>query len=188
MDVHPYDEQSFRPYFEGLLPEGETRAALATRAAAREDDYLTLLACGGLDCIGDVVVRPWQQHVDWDRGFYVPLSEDALRQTLQDLASLASSNFASRLSLAGTQGKVGLTHMPDQPAQEGWLRPEGGAASTHILKVNNLSRISEFELLCMAAAEQCGTAVAHTELLSLGRPVVCSERLQLLGGQLRQSS
>lgn len=171
-----YDEQSFRPYFEGLLPEGQTRTALAARAAAREDDYLTLLVCGGFDCIGDVVVREVSQGTEWDNGSYTPLSEDDLRKTLRDLPSLASSNLASRLSLAGTQGKVGLAHMPGMPMANDWLRPEGGAASTHILKVSNLSRIAEFELVCMTAAEQCGISVARTCSFSLSGPIICSER------------
>lgn len=38
----PFVEREFRPYFEGLLPEGPMRTELAARLAARDDDYLTL--------------------------------------------------------------------------------------------------------------------------------------------------
>ncbi|MBQ9006797.1 MAG: HipA domain-containing protein [Atopobiaceae bacterium] len=158
----------------GFFPR-DRRARHWPRAAAREDDYLTLLACGGFDCIGDVVVREASRGTGWDNGPYTPLSEDELRQTLRDFSSLASSNFASRLSLAGTQGKVGLAHMPGAPMTEGWMRPEGGASSTHILKASNLSRIAEFEFVCLVGAGLCGISVARTCSFSLGSPVICSE-------------
>ena len=173
---HAFEEPAFRPYFEGLLPEGPMRVALAANLEAREEDYLTLLASSGLDCIGDVVVRPASEDLIWDIGSYVSLGEPALTETLASLESLTASNVATRLSLAGTQGKVGLAHLPGTALTDGWLRPVGGAASTHILKTSSISRIEELELLCMVAAESCGVRVAHTEALFLGKPVVASER------------
>lgn len=52
----PYAGSELRACFEGLLPEGAMRTALAARIGAREDDYLSPLASSGLDCIGDIVV------------------------------------------------------------------------------------------------------------------------------------
>ena len=176
LDARTYGEAELRPYFEGLLPEGTARAALAARAATREDDYLSLLGYAGLDCIGDVVIQPQGAEIPWDRGSYKPLSDDELRDTLRTYDSLAASNAEARLSLAGTQGKIGLAHAPGTPIDTGWMLPMGGAASTHILKVSNVPLISLFETLCMAAAPACGLRVARTNAFYCGRPVLTSER------------
>lgn len=172
----PFAEHEFRAYFDGLLPEGPMREALAASLLSRERDYLTLLGCSGLDCIGDVVVRTKTEAASWSNGSYEPLNRQLLIQTLSNLESLTASNIATRLSLAGTQGKVGLAHIPGAPIESGWLRPMAGAASTHILKSSAVSRIEELELLCMAAAELCGIKVAPSEPLALGKPVISSER------------
>lgn len=176
-----YSAYEIRPYFEGLLPEGPTREALVGQLGLPPDDYLTILEAIGLDCIGDVVILPSEEFdslsgLMWDEKFYEPLNEEDMRSALSDLSSLAWSNGQSRLSLAGTQGKVGLAHIPDRPMEEGWLRPLAGAASTHILKTSNLSRIAEFEIVCMRAARACGLDVAPIHTLSFGRPVACVER------------
>lgn len=172
----PYSEWEFRPYFEGLLPEGPTREAMAAQLEARVDDYLTLLSASGLDCIGDVALWEKECEPTWSAGEYLPLDETSFQTTLSSLAFQAHSNVAARLSLAGTQGKVGLAHMPGVPLNNGWMRPLGGAASTHILKVSSLSRISEFELICMAAANACGINAADTDAFVLGEPIICSQR------------
>ena len=176
-----YPAQTMRPYFAGLLPEGPTREAALSQLGIPEDDYLALLAAIGMDCIGDVVVLPETEigvgsSMPWDSGSFAPLGADDVKATLADLSTLAWSSGQSRLSLAGTQGKVGLTHMPSCPMNEGWLRPLGGAASTHILKTSNLSRIAEFEAICMGAAHGCGLRAAKLDVLSFGRPVACVER------------
>lgn len=56
------------------------------------------------------------------------------------------------------------------------MRPEGGAASTHIIKVSDLSRIVDFEIVCMGAALKCGIRAADVRALEFGRQVVCVER------------
>ena len=176
LSCDPYSEWEFRPYFEGLLPEGPTREALAAQLEARVDDYLTLLSASGLDCIGDVALWEKDGEPTWDAGKYLPLDETNLRTTLSNLGFQAHSNVAARLSLAGTQGKVGLAHMPGVSMNQGWMRPQGGAASTHILKVSNSNHISEFELICMVAASACGVNAAKTNAFSLVEPIICSQR------------
>ena len=176
-----FDVTAVRPYFDGLLPEGQARVALAAKAGAREDDYLTLLELGGLDCIGDVVVRPADQAgTTWDEGSYVPLERSELVDIFNGFDTLAERNMESRLSLAGTQGKVGLAHIPDAPIDEGWLQPVGGAGSTHILKVTSNSRVAELEAICMRAAPACGLRAAGTDAMYVGQPVVVSERYDRL--------
>lgn len=181
LSAKAFESREMRPYFEGLLPEGPMREALVSQIGLPADDYLALLAAVGLDCIGDVVIHPSDgcgdtQTVAWDGGTYDPMSSEDMGSSLLDLASLARSNGKSRLSLAGTQGKVGLAHLPGASLRDGWMRPMGGAASTHILKTSNLARIAEFEIVCMQAARACGVRVARTDVLSFDRPVACVER------------
>ena len=173
----PFDERILRPYFEGLLPEGAARDALIAQLQIHEEDYLSILATDGLECIGDVVATPVDEPLAWDAGSYVALNSDELNAILFGIDSLAASNNASRLLLPGTQGKVGLAHNPSDPIGTGWSRPLGGAASTHILKVSNMDRIAEFELICMEAAKRCGLRVAQTSAIQVAGKVVCvSER------------
>lgn len=109
-------------------------------------------------------------------GHYTPLSATQLDDLFSGLESLTGANVTSRLSLAGTQGKVGLAHAPDIDSSEGWLQPIEGAASTHILKASARSRIEELELICMGAAEACNVRASQSDALMLGRPVISSER------------
>lgn len=170
----PYDEQALIPYFEGLLPEGAARRAIASRLAIEPDNYLMLLLRCGLETIGDIAITSGE--VPEAQGAYHPLSNDDLRAVFAGMEELAESNFESRLSLAGTQGKVGLAHVPGASIAEKWLRPLDGAASTHILKTGSLPDIPLLEFLCMRAAATCGIVAAPVDLLDFGKPVLCAER------------
>ncbi len=189
-----FSAREMRPYFAGLLPEGPAREALVGQLCLPGDDYLAMLAAIGLECIGDVVVQPtWEGSVPaiaaWDGGSYAPLDADDMRATLSSLPSLSRSNGESRLSLAGSQGKVGLAHVPGVALSDGWMRPLGGAASTHILKTSVSSRIADFEIVCMGAARACGLRVAGVDGISFGTPAACVERfdrkVSLNGGELQ---
>ena len=57
LSTDAYSEDQFRPYFEGLLAEGNAREALAAELHVRETDYLAILAQCGRDCIGDVIIE-----------------------------------------------------------------------------------------------------------------------------------
>lgn len=169
-----YSEQKLIPYFDGLLPEGAARRAMAARLDIEPDNYLMLLLRCGLETIGDIAITNGE--LPDSGGSYRPLSEADLRTMFSDMEELAESNSEARLSLAGTQGKVGLAHVPGAPMEEGWLQPLDGAASTHILKTGSLPDIPLLEYLCMKAATACGIAAAQVHLLDLGKPVLCVER------------
>lgn len=186
-------ERQFQPYFEGLLPEGEPRRALAQAHGAREDDYLTLLAIVGLDCIGDVLIfeadlgdaeNDGMRAVAQVKGIferfskqaYEPISLKDIDEAFRSTAMVAKTASRSRLSLTGTQQKVGFAHKPEAPLSEGWLRPLDGAASTHILKTAESQRYVDLELVCLGAASRLGIEVAKTSGLSLPRTVLVSER------------
>lgn len=180
-----YDRAQAMPYFEGLVPEGEARRLMAAELKCRADDYIAMLDYCGLDVVGDLAITqgpmPEPPH-------YEPVDNDVLRQSFVRPGGMARLNGSNRLSLAGTQNKVGLAHLPGSPLATGWLRPQASAASTHILKVSSSDNISYIEYLCTAAAARCGIAAARTDLLDLGAPVICSERfdrkVELDGGDL----
>lgn len=185
----PFSEEELVPYFNGLLPENETRTAIANALRTTPDDFLTILLHCGREIIGDVAITEEEPPIV--SGSYVPLSSEEFRHMFEDLSSLAKSNQESRLSLAGSQGKTGLAHLPGNRLDEGWFQPVGGAASTHVLKVCSLEDIPYLEYLCLKAARSMGIRTPDVELFSAGRPILCIERFDRVcrmdNGDLRVS-
>ena len=179
LSAEPYAQPAFRPYFEGLLPEGEPRARLAAEIEVSENDWLSILSYSGRDCIGDVVISSDGDHLATMAGEfgYEPIPSEELESIFSSPRRMAASNNASRLSLAGTQDKIGLAHAPTGPWDDGWLRPKGLSATTHILKTSELRDLPELEFVCMGAAKLCGIPCATTHLITCGgKAVVVSER------------
>lgn len=169
-----YDGAAARPYFEGLLPEGKARSAVAALLHVRDEDYLSLLAGYGFECVGDVIVAGTEERLDFA---YDPIKIDNLASDLAQGETTARINEVSRLSLAGTQNKIGLFHDPhESDLRLGWSKPIGGAPSTHILKSSERRNVLYLEYLCTRAAMICGIPAARVHLLNLGGPVLCSER------------
>lgn len=167
-----FTEDAIAPYFTGLLPEGEPRERTAAALGIDKNDYVTLLERLGHDCIGDVMFRDVEDSLDdWDVDGYITLGEDAFRATVSNLSTEIASNIESRLSLCGTQGKVGLSLFDGV-----WHRPISGAASTHILKTSYLRSIPEIEYCCMRAAGALGIDVPESTLIDAARPVISSAR------------
>lgn len=181
-----FAEERCRPYFEGLIPEGEARATLAAELGLDANDYLAMLEACGRDCIGDVLIRREGDDAASEQPSYEPLRGEALLAMFSTPEGVARENASSRLSLAGTQDKAGLAERPDAPGA--WLRPHGLAASTHILKTSYLRDVPELEFVCMRAARACGVRVAEVSLHSYGRPVVAvrrfDRRVSIDGGRL----
>ena len=171
----PFSEEEFRPYFEGLLPEGPERRALAARLAVREDDYLEILARCGIDCIGDVILN---KSAYTETVSYRPVELDKLNTKTGAVNRSALMQSQSRLSLAGTQSKIGLYHAPDAPLSEAWYQPLGGAPSNYIVKFANeeLPDLLVVEFLSLACARACGLETAETHLLNPSTPLLCSRR------------
>lgn len=170
-----FSRAEFRPYFEGLLAESHARQALAAKLRFREEDWLGLLAACGRDCVGDVLIAPEDEAVGGNFG-YEAVDPKQLKLMFQDLPAIAEQNAGMRLSLAGAQGKTGLAHDLQCLMRDGWLLPQGLAATTHILKASPLRDIPEIELLCMKAAQVCGIKAANVSLLNCGTPVLVVER------------
>ncbi len=174
LQPNPFPEQEFRPFFEGLLAEGPARSQLASQLSLPEDDYLALLEACGKECIGDVVITA-NPHSNVN-GSYQPMAFNDVLSLFSEAPRIFEQNAASRLSLAGTQNKTGLAHLSPKPMNEGWLKPVGFAATTHILKTSHIRDIPEIEFLCMKAAMACGIQAAEVDLIDARKPVLVVKR------------
>ena len=181
----PYAEAEAAPYFKGLLPEGAALAKLAHATGYRPTDYLQLLATCGLDCVGDIVINPEA----FANAAYESLDADSEallsgRRTVPPAYTQQAGMYVngdSRLSLAGTQDKIGLYRnyaAPDEESRRVWYRPVGGAPSNTIVKFpgEELPELMVNEQLVMVAARACGVSCAETELLPVGRGALAVRR------------
>ena len=164
------------PYFKGLLPEGRALAALAARLGRAEEDYIGILAECGLDCIGDIVLKPEDyQGLRSYKKIGIKELEEKLAKSNTVFADVLTE---TRLSLAGTQDKIGLfiDGGEDEPS---WYLPEGGAPSNCILKAAQSEYLPDLMLaehLSMACASACGLNVAETRLVNIGQDALLIKR------------
>lgn len=167
----PLREEAFNPgqtrsFFEGLLPEGFMRRAIARNNRVDADDYLSLLGMLGSECPGAISIRA-EDYMPADPGYKIP-EETAMYELASGSTDAAARLSAeAELSLPGTSGKIGAYKGEDGS----WLMPEGGAASTHILKQSNTryEGIVQNERLAFMTAEALGIEVPGSEILSFRR-------------------
>lgn len=165
--AEPYADEACRPFFAGLLPEGEAlRHAAANKRLQPYETFRLLEAYGG-ECAGAVRLLP--------PGAAPTIAADYELMDDADLAQLArrlptDPNFSSdgrvRLSLAGAQAKTAVTIFGD-----GIFRPLGGSPSTHIVKIaanSDYADIVRNEAFCMRLAERMGLDVAPVALRAFG--------------------
>jgi serine/threonine-protein kinase HipA len=159
------------PFFEGLLPEGSVRAALAGKFGLSEEDGFGLLGALGADCAGAVVVLPEgeQPSPPGDEGVRL-LSEEELTSLVDELPrrplGVSAEQGGVRLSLGGIQDKLVLVRTPS--GQFG--QPLGGAPSTCLLKPDygQYEDLAANESFCMGVASRAGLAAAATEIVTVG--------------------
>lgn len=173
LDAAPYSSAEFGPFFEGLLPEGEVLANLASLYQVPRSDYLALLEQMGCESIGALTFV--SEGVDPRE--YEPRYEQVESKTLNEMienpvrmATLAASS--TRLSLAGAQYKVAWFLSKDADARSAsakdWMIPRGTAPSTHIIKISRRGEeeIALNELACALLARACGFEVAEVHELA----------------------
>ena len=152
-------------FFEGLLPEGFTRRAVAQRLRADADDYLAILSKLGNECIG--AIRITDQTDTLDIPSYEPVRDsDLYTLSHEDAAEATHFLTGTRLSLAGASGKVGLYY---DTATKQWFLPKGTAPSTHIVKQSHvrLQSIVTNEQLCMLTASRLGIKVPDSFIVDV---------------------
>ncbi|WP_049974550.1 HipA domain-containing protein [Azospirillum sp. B4] len=188
--AEPYTDAECRPFFAGLLPEGDALAAAAARRRLQPYEIFGLLREYGAECAGAVrLLNPGgKPDVPQD---YEPLDEAALARVIDEIPT--SPNFAAdrrvRLSVAGAQPKTAVAFLDGR-----FHRPLNGSPSTHLIKVApagkpDFALVPKAEAFSMALAASLGVDVAGTALRSFaGRECLLVERYdrRVEGGRVHE--
>lgn len=170
--------QDATAFLNGLLPEGQARAALAAQRDLVASDTWGLLAAYGRDIAGALVISD----PDDDRAGRTPhaidyTNEDELASAISALPDQPlGAHDDSELSLAGIQDKL-LLVATDGPT--GWGRPVAGLPSTHILKPDPLTYpgVVVREAEALQIARRAGLTTIDPQLLDIGgRPCLLVNR------------
>lgn len=178
-----FDDIEARPFFAGLLPEGQMRRLIAQHFhISRQNDFALLDRIGG-ECAGAVSFLPLGQNlpmatgaddVDW-------LSDSELATILEELPRrpMLAGSDGLRLSLAGAQDKLPVVVDDMHHAQPRIGLPCNGTPSSHILKpaIHAAEDSVLNEGFCMLLAQTMGLRPAQVRIHSiLGRTFLLVER------------
>lgn len=165
-----FDDRAARPFFAGLLPEGDMRVSIARMLhVSARNDFALLDRLGG-ECAGAVtLLEPGQTPAEevfaqGEEGERVRWLDDAaLLQLMDELPRrpLLAGEAGVRLSLAGAQDKLPVV------VREGRIGlPLHGAASTHILKpaIAGVEGSVHNEWFCMTLAARLKLRTAAVQL------------------------
>jgi serine/threonine-protein kinase HipA len=172
LNREPFGDSATRAYFDALLPEEQSRRAIAFALGIREPDYLSILSRIGYECVGDVLLAS-QCDPTFEKPGYTALDARQLRELSHASDSqVAALQIKTRLSLAGAQMKIGLYHDAEQPLEKGWFLPDGLAASTHIVKIPHVVKdLLVNECLIMRTARALGITTADAHLIGTENPL-----------------
>ena len=132
--AEPFDDRDTRPFFAGLLPEGDKRRLIAqVLQVSRQNDFALLDGIGG-ECAGAVTLLKTGQAPTLanEAGATRWLNDADLLRLLDDMPQrpMLAGQQGLRLSLAGAQDKL-----PVVATERGRIGlPLNGAPSSHILK------------------------------------------------------
>ena len=178
LQAEAFDDVQTRPFFAGLLPEGQMRRLIAQQLhISRQNDFAMLDSIGG-ECAGAVtLLEPGQSlpspaaadAVDW-------LSDTQLAAMLQELPRrpMLAGDDGLRLSLAGAQDKLPVVFDGTRIGL-----PLNGAPSSHILKpaIHGVDDSVANEGFCMMLAEVMGLRPATARMHSVqGQAFLLVER------------
>lgn len=168
------------PFFEGLLPEGDVREAVARQFHVSATRPMELIRVLGKDCAGDVVVLEEDDSGDLsEEATYVPLPNALEAIARYPYGAISQLRAEYRLSLAGGQEKIALFHDDRVPLGRGWFAPLAGAPSSHIIKPQVTDRfpfLAPNEFMCMEAARAMGFEVPETAIVLGERPLFIVRR------------
>jgi serine/threonine-protein kinase HipA len=182
LQTEPFDDRRTRPFFAGLLPEGQMRRLIAQQfQVSGQNDFALLDSIGG-ECAGAVTfLEPGQalpvptlnEDVQW-------LSNEELVATLDELPRrpMLAGKDGLRLSLAGAQDKIPVVFDGERIGL-----PLNGAPSTHILKpaIQAVEDSVVNEGFCMALADSMQLKPAKSKVhLVTGRSFLLVERYDRL--------
>jgi serine/threonine-protein kinase HipA len=177
-----HTDRVVRPFLDGLLPEGQSRLAVAYDFDLLASDTLGLLRAIGRDCAGALVIQPASEpNPPPDSALRAdPLSDSEIEGLVTNLRTAPLGiDERVRISLGGVQEKLVLTQMPGAS----WGRPVDGTPSTHILKpeIARFPGTVENEAFCMRIALHLGLPVATVDTTRIaGRKLLVVERYDRL--------
>ncbi|MGN0962866.1 MAG: type II toxin-antitoxin system HipA family toxin [Clostridia bacterium] len=164
LEEKTFDAKRTRIFFEGLLPEGFTRKCVAEWMHIDENDYLSILAALGRECLGAIKIL--DESADTISPEYRELSAGEVYALASEGATESAELVTkSHLSLTGASGKVGLYY--DEKNTK-WFLPLGAAPSTHIVKQSHvrLKKIVANEQLCLLAAKYLGIEIPESFIVT----------------------
>jgi serine/threonine-protein kinase HipA len=178
LQAEPFDDHHTRPFFAGLLPEGQLRRLIAHQFQVSSQNDFALLDHLGGECAGAVTLlepgqplsSPEHDHdVQW-------MSDEEIVAMLDELPHrpMLAGKDGLRLSLAGAQDKLPVVFDGDRIGL-----PKNGTPSSHILKpaIPTLSDTVTNEVFCLALAEAMQLKPAKSQVRSvLGRQFLLVER------------
>ncbi len=155
-----------RIFFEGLLPEGFSRKAVANWIKTDENDYITILSVLGHECIGAIKIVGNENNDN--QASYEKLDIEQVKALAKEGASKSTQILMeTHLSLTGASGKVGLYY---DSINKDWYLPKGDAPSTHIIKQSHI-RLNDIvinEQLCMLTAKNLNLDVPESFIINTG--------------------
>lgn len=182
LQAEPFDDRNTRPFFAGLLPEGQMRRLIAQQFQVSTQNDFALLGHIGGECAGAVTfLKPGQalpvpnlsDDIQWLSGEEVVAILDELPRR-----PMLAGKDGLRLSLAGAQDKLPVvfdgTHLG---------LPRNGAPSSHILKpaIHAVEDSVINEGFCMALADAMQLKPAKSTIHQvLGRSFLLVERYDRL--------
>ena len=161
----PFDDKATRPFFAGLLPEGDKRKLVAMALqVSPQNDYALLNGIGG-ECAGAVtLLEPGQQPTGLTSEQYVRWLDDGELITILDelpRRPMLAGKDGLRLSLAGAQDKLPVVFVNGHIGL-----PKQNTPSSHILKpaISAVEGSVYNEGFCMALAMRLKLSVASTSI------------------------
>jgi serine/threonine-protein kinase HipA len=178
LQEEPFDDHHTRPFFAGLLPEGQLRRLVAQQFQVSSQNDFALLAHIGGECAGAVtLLEPGQPMSSPEHGHDVQwLNDEEIASILDELPHrpMLAGKDGLRLSLAGAQDKLPVVFDGNRIGL-----PRNGTPSSHILKsaIRNLSDTVTNEAFCLALAEAMQLKPAKSQVRSvMGRQFLLVER------------
>lgn len=178
LQAEPFDDHKTRPFFAGLLPEGQMRRLIAQQFQVSNQNDFALLGHIGGECAGAVtLIEPGQvlpasvqgDDVQW-------LSDEEVVAILDELPRrpMLAGKDGLRLSLAGAQDKLPVVFDGSRLGL-----PRKGTPSSHILKpaIHAIEDSVINEGFCMALAGAMQLKPAKSTIRAvLSRPFLLIER------------
>ena len=166
LQAEPFDDRATRPFFAGLLPEGDKRRLIAQALqVSRQNDFALLDGIGG-ECAGAVtLLEPGQTPTVVSEATAMRwLDDTGLLRLLDDMPQrpMLAGQQGLRLSLAGAQDKL-----PVVATDDGRIGlPLNGAPSSHILKppITGVDGSVFNESFCMNLAAALKLSVAPVRI------------------------